>query len=55
MVSGASFPNPGDTEKLRQMFASDIEQDSMGVEVHRIGNELHFAYPILITVGQKIA
>ena len=51
----ASFPNTGDDEKLRQMLASDIGKNSIGVEVHSVGSEIHFAYPILITVGQKIA
>jgi hypothetical protein len=51
----ASFPNPGDDEKLRQMFVSSIEHDSIGVGAHRINSEIYFAYPILITIGQKIA
>lgn len=51
----ASFPHPGDKDKLRRMFESDIGKDAMGVGVHRMGSEIHFAYPILITVGQKVA
>ena len=51
----ASFPHPGDKNKLRRMFESDIGKDAMGVGVHRMGSEIHFAYPILITVGQKVA
>ena len=50
-----SFPHPGDEEKLRHLFASDIGQDRMGLDTHRIHSEIHFAYPILITVGEKIA
>lgn len=38
-------------DKLRRMFQADLEKDVMGVGVHRIGSEIHFAYPILITVG----
>ncbi|WP_447962568.1 class I SAM-dependent methyltransferase [Nitrospira sp. Ecomares 2.1] len=51
----ASFPHSGDKDKLRQMFQSDIGKDAMGVGVHRMGSEIRFAYPILITVGQKVA
>jgi purine nucleoside phosphorylase len=51
----ASFPNPGDDEKLRQMFSSDIGQDLMGIGTRRVGGEIHFSYPILVTVGRKVA
>jgi ubiquinone/menaquinone biosynthesis C-methylase UbiE len=51
----ASFPNPGDDEKIREMFKSDLELDQMGINVHQSGNEIHFAVPILVVVGEKIA
>ena len=51
----ASFPNPGDVEKIREMFKSDLESDQMGINVHQLGNEIHFAIPILVVVGDKIA
>jgi hypothetical protein len=49
----ASFPNPGDDEKLRQLVTADIGHDDLGVGAHRVGRDIHFAYPILITVGEK--
>ena len=51
----ASFPNPGDVEKIREMFKADLEIDQMGINVHQIGNEIRFAVPILVVVGEKIA
>ncbi len=51
----ASFPHPGDDEKLRQLVISDIGHDRIGVAAHRVGRDVHFAYPILMTVGEKIA
>jgi len=51
----ASFPNPGDADKIREMFRTDLELDRMGIDVHRRGNEIHFAVPILVTVGEKLA
>lgn len=50
----ASFPNSGDVEKIREMFKSDVELDQMGINVHQRGNEIHFAVPILVVVGEKI-
>jgi ubiquinone/menaquinone biosynthesis C-methylase UbiE len=51
----ASFPNPGDDEKFRQLVTADIGRDDLGVGAHRVGRDIHFAYPILITVGEKVA
>lgn len=51
----ASFPNPGDEDKIREMFRADLELDRMGIDVHQHGSEIHFAVPILVTVGNKIA
>lgn len=51
----ASFPNPGDDEKIRQLVMADIGHDHLGIGAHRVGGEIHFAYPILITVGEKVA
>lgn len=51
----ASFPNPGDGEKLRKLFREDIGNDSLGMGAHFQGTEIHFAYPTLILVGKKSA
>jgi ubiquinone/menaquinone biosynthesis C-methylase UbiE len=50
----ASFPNPGDEEKIREMFKADIMVNHMGINVHLQGNEIHFAVPILVVVGNKV-
>jgi ubiquinone/menaquinone biosynthesis C-methylase UbiE len=49
----ASFPNPGDEEKLRQIFLSDLATDALGMGAHRRGEEIHFNYPTIIIVGLK--
>ncbi len=51
----ASFPNPGGEEQIREMFKADLERDQMGIDVHLDGNEIHFAVPILVVVGDKVA
>jgi hypothetical protein len=50
----ASFPNPDDEEKIREMFKDDLELDRMGIDVHLQGNEVHFAVPIFVVVGEKL-
>ena len=50
-----SFPNPGDDERIRQLFRADIGKDNLGLNAQLIGEEIHFAYPVLILVGKKVA
>jgi len=49
----ASFPNPGDEDKIRDIFKNDLHANSLGMDAHLVGNEIHFSYPISIYVGNK--
>jgi SAM-dependent methyltransferase len=49
----ASFPNPGDDEKVRQIFREDIGKDELGLSAHWQGDEIYFAYPIMVMAGRK--
>jgi ubiquinone/menaquinone biosynthesis C-methylase UbiE len=49
----ASFPNPGDDEKIRRILREDLGKDTLGVGAHRRGEEIWFAYPVLVMVGKK--
>ncbi|MEG4236281.1 methyltransferase domain-containing protein [Microcoleus sp. Pol14C6] len=51
----ASFPNPGDEDKIRDFFREDIGVDSLGIGAHFRGDEIHYAVPIAAIVGEKIA
>jgi len=44
----ASFPEPGATEKLREMFEKHVELDELGVGAQRRGQLIWFSFPILI-------
>ena len=48
-----SFPNPGDADTIRRMFAEDLGVDRLGVGAHRREGWIHYAYPIAVVVGQK--
>jgi hypothetical protein len=52
-VLKGSFPNPGDADKIRQLFEDDLGVDRLGLGVHRRDGNIHFAYPIVILVGGK--
>ena len=48
-----SFPNPGDADRIRLTFADDIGVDRLGVGAHRRAGAIHFAFPIVVLVGQR--
>jgi ubiquinone/menaquinone biosynthesis C-methylase UbiE len=50
-----SFPNPGDADRIRQTFADDIGVDRLGVGAHCREGVIHFAFPIVVIVGQQQA
>ena len=38
----ASFPNPGDDEKIRAVFHDDVGKNQLGMNTRRVGTEIHF-------------
>jgi ubiquinone/menaquinone biosynthesis C-methylase UbiE len=49
----ASFPNPGDEERIRRLLRDDIGIDRLGVGAHMRGDEIHYAYPVTVIVARK--
>jgi ubiquinone/menaquinone biosynthesis C-methylase UbiE len=49
----ASFPGPGDADRIRQIFADDVGVDQLGVGAHRQDGAIHFAFPIVAIAGRK--
>lgn len=48
-----SFPNPGDEQKIIDLFAAAIAGDRLGIPVHRDGEGLEYAYPVAILTAEK--
>jgi SAM-dependent methyltransferase len=48
-----SFPNPGDETRIVDMFTAAIEDDSLGIPVHRTGDRLEYAYPVAILAADR--
>lgn len=48
-----SFPLPGDAERIIALFAAQAERDSMGIEVRRDGEALHYAYRVAILAATR--
>jgi ubiquinone/menaquinone biosynthesis C-methylase UbiE len=51
----ASFPHPGDADRIRRLFEADLGVDNIGVGAYRLGGEIYFAYPVLVVAGEKSA
>ena len=49
----SSFPNPGDIEKIRQLFIEDVQNNVLGLNSHYVGTEIHFSFPTSLIVAQK--
>ena len=50
-----SFPRPGDADKIRALFTAALEDDRLGLPVHREQDQIHLAYPIAILVAANTA
>ena len=51
----ASFPAPGNAERVREMIEADVGSNALGIGVHRAGGEVRFAYPIAVAGAVKRA
>ncbi len=49
----SSFPNPTDIDKIRALFAEDVQNDILDLKSHYVGTEIHFSFPTSIIVAQK--
>jgi hypothetical protein len=49
----ASFPHPGDDEKIRKLVNEDIGKDNLGINAHLVNDEIYFEYPTVILAAKK--
>jgi ubiquinone/menaquinone biosynthesis C-methylase UbiE len=40
-----SFPEPGDADRLRRIYADSLADDALGIQLRRDGDRLRFAFP----------
>jgi ubiquinone/menaquinone biosynthesis C-methylase UbiE len=48
-----SFPNPGDKDKVTEMFAASVADDRLGIPVCPNGERLEYAYPVAILAARR--
>ena len=50
---GRSFPLPGDADKIREIFATSLADDRLGIPMSREGERIRYAYPVAVLVADK--
>lgn len=50
----ASFPNPGDDERIRQLVRDDLGIDNLGIDAHLRGDEIWYTVPITVIVAEAV-
>lgn len=49
----ASFPRPGDTERLRKIIVNDIGVNKLGINARQKGDTVVYTVPVSVFVGNK--
>jgi ubiquinone/menaquinone biosynthesis C-methylase UbiE len=50
----SSFPNPGDIQKIKDIFEEDISKDNLGMKSHLKNKKIYFYFPITMIMGIKV-
>jgi ubiquinone/menaquinone biosynthesis C-methylase UbiE len=48
-----SFPNPGDDDVIRGIFAASLGDNRLGIPIRREGAAIHYAYPVAVLVADR--
>ena len=48
-----SFPNPGDADRVRDLFTASLEDDRLGIPLRREGARICLAYPIAVLAARR--
>jgi ubiquinone/menaquinone biosynthesis C-methylase UbiE len=49
-----SFPNDGDADRLREVFAESITDDALDLNTRRENGEIYYSFPVAVLVARKI-
>jgi ubiquinone/menaquinone biosynthesis C-methylase UbiE len=48
-----SFPNPGDADRIRELFRLSAADDRLGIPIRLEGSAIHYAYPVAVLVADR--
>jgi len=50
---GRSFPNPGDADRIREIFRESAGDDRLGISIRLEGSRVHYAYPVAVLAATR--
>ena len=50
---GRSFPNPGDGDRIREIFRTSARDDRLGIPIRLDGTQVHYAYPVAVLAATR--
>ena len=50
---GRSFPNPGDGDKIREIFRTSARDDRLGIPIRLEGSRVNYAYPVAVLAATR--
>jgi SAM-dependent methyltransferase len=48
-----SFPRPEDVPVIRAAYVASVDGDTLGLDSHRVGDEIRAAYPVTVLVAAR--
>jgi ubiquinone/menaquinone biosynthesis C-methylase UbiE len=48
-----SFPNPGDADLLRRIFADSLADDALDLNTRQENGKIYYSFPVAVLVGRK--
>jgi ubiquinone/menaquinone biosynthesis C-methylase UbiE len=48
-----SFPDPGDDERIREIFIASAADDRLGIPIRLEGKRVHYAYPVAVLAATR--
>jgi SAM-dependent methyltransferase len=48
-----SFPNPGDADRIRDLFAASLGDDALGIGARRDGDRIRYGYPVAVLAATR--
>ena len=48
-----SFPNPGDADRLRKIFADSLTDDALDLNTRQENGKIYYSFPVAVLVAKK--
>ena len=48
-----SFPNEGDADRLRKIYADSIDEDTLDLNTRQANGKIYYSFPVAVLVAQK--